>query len=203
MPIMYLLSPKEDKLFVIDLGADKVFAYDLNKDTGIISPDPKSDLKIAPGSGPRHLVFHPEKPFMYLVNELSSDIVTFDHSSGTYTKIQTINALPEDFAKTSYCAAIHISPDGDHLYASNRGHDSIAVFSICDDGILELCGHVSTNGKFPRDFAIDPSGRYLYAANQNSDDIVLFKLGKADGMPSPVGYTIDVPSPVCIKFCCF
>lgn len=197
------LSPKEDKLLVVDLGADKIFVYDFNKDSGLITPDPNGNVKISPGSGPRHLVFHPKKLFIYLVNELSSDIVSFDYSSYIFKKIQTIKTLPEDYIELSYCAAIHISPDGDHLYASNRGHDSIAVFSIGNDGLLELCGHTSTNGSYPRDFAIDPSGRFLYAANQYSSNIVLFEIDQENGIPSPTGYTVDVPDPVCIKYVIF
>ncbi len=197
------LTPDEKYLCAVDLGIDKIMVYDFDSTTGKLHPAKYPEVNIRPGSGPRHMVFHKSGRFAYLINELSSDIVAFEYSSdeGKFNEIQYISTLPAGYSGTNYCAAIHISPDGKYLYGSNRGHDSIAIFSIDqNNGKIRLIEIVSTRGSFPRDFQIDPSGKFLYAANQNSDSIVVFRILPEFGKIEPTGEVINVPSPVCIKF---
>jgi 6-phosphogluconolactonase len=147
--------------------------------------------------------FHPDGKYAYIVDELDSNIVVLRYLPEEYRfeKVQHISALPGSYAGTNYPAAIHLSPDGNYLYASNRGHDSIAVFGVDKaSGSLEPVSHVSTHGEFPRDFAIDPTGRYLFAANQKSDTIVSFAIIPETGGLEQYGSIINIPKPVCIKF---
>ena len=196
------LTPEENYLCAVDLGIDKIMVYQFDPAAGSLTLDEKRSAAIRPGSGPRHLAFHPNGKFVYLVNELSSDVVFLKYSIDfTFTAEQYISTLPEGYAGTNTCAAIHVSPDGRYLYASNRGHDSIAIYRIdAQTGKLEFVAHTPTDGKDPRDFAIDPTGKYLYAANQNSDTIVSFAIHQETGELQPLGQVISVPSPVCIKF---
>ena len=197
------LTPDEKYLCAVDLGIDKIMVYEFDSTTGKLHPSKHPEVNIRPGSGPRHMVFHQSGKFAYLINELSSDIVAYEYSSeeGKFNEIQYISTLPSVYKDFNNCAAIHISPDGKYLYGSNRGHDSIAIFSIDENtGKLELIETVSTQGSFPRDFQIDPTGKFLYAANQNSDSIVVFRILPESGIIEPTGEVINVPSPVCIKF---
>lgn len=211
------LTPEEKYLCAVDLGIDKVIIYELDKEKVRLIPVKELSPKIKPGSGPRHMTFHPDGRFAYVINELSSDIAVFKYhspcSSSKYDfshnssrnyifeEIQYISTLPEEYKDINYCAAIHVSSDGKYLYASNRGHDSIAIFKIDNcSGKLELISHTPTGGKFPRDFAIDPTGNFLFAANQNSDSIVSFKILPESGKLEQLDYITNVPAPVCIKF---
>ncbi|HOJ09553.1 MAG TPA: lactonase family protein [Clostridiales bacterium] len=205
------LTPDEKYLCAVDLGIDRIMVYDFDREKGRLYPSKHPEVIIKPASGPRHMAFHPSGKFAYLINELSSDIAAFEYSSsdGTFSEIQYISTLPgesnlpQELSKplVNYCSAIHISQDGQFLYGSNRGHDSIAIFKIDQlSGKLELTSITSTGGNFPRDFAIDPSGKFLYAANQNSDTIVVFRITQESGIIEPTGSIINVPDPVCIKF---
>ena len=191
-----------NNLCVVDLGMDKIITYNLNHTNEALVNCEKLSIEISAGSGPRHMEFHPNGKFAYLINELSSDILVFGYSpfGFSFRKIQTISALPEGYIEKNYCAAIHISQGGDFLYASNRGQDSIAVFKIDKlSGCLELIEHTSTMGEWPRDFAIDPTGKFLIAANQNSDTIVLYEIKGESGRLKPIE-SLYVPNPVCVKF---
>ena len=197
------LTPDEKFLCAVDLGIDKIIVYDFDSKTGKLYLSKHPEVIIRPGSGPRHMVFHQSGRFAYLINELSSDIVALEYSSeqGIFTELQYISSLPSGYNGISYCSAIHISPDGQFLYGSNRGHDSIAIFKINNNtGKLELVSIIPTGGSYPRDFGIDPSGKFLYAANQNSDTIVTFKISSETGIIEPTSSIINVPSPVCVKF---
>ncbi|MFN2156109.1 MAG: lactonase family protein, partial [Anaerolineae bacterium] len=159
-----------------------------------------------PGTGPRHLAFHPNGEFAYVIGELQSTVmaVRLDAGSGTLEQLQTISTLPEGTDVDNTCADVHISPSGRFLYGSNRGHDSIAAFRIDETtGRLSSIGHTSTQGKTPRNFGIDPSGRFLLAANQDSDSIVSFRIDGQSGELSPTGEVTSVPMPVCVLFATF
>ena len=186
-----------------DLGMDQVFIYHLDAADGQLRHNDPVGAKLAPGSGPRHLDFHPTKPLVYVINELGSTITTFawDGGAGTLRELQTVSTLPEGFAEATTCADIHVSPDGKFVYGSNRGHDSIASFAIdAASGTLTPLGHTPTGGRTPRGFVIDPGGQFLFVANQNTDTVVTFRLDRATGALTPTGQVTAVPSPVCLKF---
>ena len=124
----------------------------------------------------------------------------YDETNGILKEIQTISTLPEDFEGTNYCADVHVSPSGKFLYGSNRGHNSIVIYAIdVNTGKLKLVGHEPTQGKWPRNFAIDPTGTYLLAENQNTDNIVIFQIDNQTGRLIPTGNIVEIPTPVCIK----
>ena len=185
-----------------DLGLDKILVYAVDGSRARLAPQVLA-ASARPGAGPRHFAFHPSNRFGYSINELDSTVSAFAYQPerGELSEIQTLSALPEDFAGSSSGAAIHISPDGQFLYASNRGHDSLAMFSInASTGLLSLLGHEPTQGQTPRGFAINPTGAFLLAANQDSDSIVVFRIDQQTGRLAPTGQSVQVPSPVCVKF---
>lgn len=191
----------EKYLCVVDLGIDSVVMYDVDKSSRTLTPDNNLSVKIKAGSGPRHLEFHPEGKYLYVINELSSDIVVLKYckEDNKFEEVQTISTLSEEYNGTSYSAAIAISSDGNFLYASNRGDDSIAAYKIDKaTGMLTLIAHYSSQGKWPRDIKIDPTGNYVYAANQNSDSVACFKVNKSGELKFLE--SIKVQSPVCITF---
>ncbi len=186
--------------YVPDLGTDKVMIYGIAYQTGQLLPAQQPFVKIDGGSGPRHLVFHPYEMIMYVVNELSNTItsLTIDRVTGALTPFQTISTLPANYNGESYTADIHITPDAHLLYASNRGHNSLAIFEINpENGLLVPWGHEPVRGEFPRNFMIDSKGRYLHVANQNTSNIVSFKINPNNGQLTQV-QDIPVPTPVCI-----
>ncbi|HEX7294868.1 MAG TPA: lactonase family protein [Pyrinomonadaceae bacterium] len=186
--------------FAVDLGIDKIVVYRFDEKTGALTQH--STVPTKPGAGPRHLTFHDNNRFAYVINELDSTICsyTYDPKTGALTPQQTISTLPKGFADASFCADVHVSPDGKFVYGSNRGHNSIAVFAIDrNSGQLTLVEHVSTGGDWPRNFVIDPTGTYLLAANQRSDSIVTFRIDAATGKLAPTGQVTAVPAPVCLK----
>jgi 6-phosphogluconolactonase len=185
-----------------DLGTDKIQIFRPNPKTGKLVHNDPAFAAVHPGGGPRHFAFHPKKPVVYSINELDCTVTVFawDKVSGALRELQTITTLPRPYQPTDSCADIHVSADGKFLYGSNRGHDSIAIFAIGTDGKLTTVGNESTQGKTPRNFAIDPSGNFLFAANQNSNTIVAYKIDKKTGKLTPTGAKIEVPAPVCIIF---
>ena len=185
-----------------DLGIDKVMVYRFDSQQGKLLPHQPPFAQCAPGSGPRHIAFHPNGKYVYVIEELSStvELFAYDANAGTLKLLQRISTLPEGFQGTSTCADIHVHPSGRFLYGSNRGHDSIAIYAIDDKtGRLRLTGHESIQGKTPRNFAIDPSGAFLLAANQDSDTIVSFRIDQDTGALWPTGQTCRVSMPVCVK----
>jgi 6-phosphogluconolactonase len=198
-----VLSPDNRFLFVPDLGADRIRIFHFDPKSGVLSPNTPADVAVKPGAGPRHFTFSPDGHFAYLICEMGSLVVAYryDASAGSLTEIQTASTLPDGFAGENNCAEIEVGPGGRFLYASNRGHDSIAVFSIDrKTGKLERIQIESTHGRTPRNFAIDPTGRHLLAADQDSDRIVVFNRDSRSGKLSAAGKTVDVPSPVCLLF---
>ena len=197
-----MLSPDNKFLFTPDLGTDKVMIYRFDKVNGKLTPAAPPFITSLPGSGPRHLDFHPNNRFAYLIEEMTGTVNAFKYNNGKLTSIQHISAMPADFKGTLGSADIHVSKDGRFLYCSNRGDgNSITIFAInASTGKLTAAGYQSTMGKTPRNFNFDPSGNFLLVANQNSDNVVIFKIDKKTGLLTDTGKRIDVPNPVCVKW---
>lgn len=193
------LTP-DGRLVVCDLGTDIVYTYD-------VSAEGKLHLvarfEALPGTGPRHLVFHPNQKFAYLFGELANTVtvLSYDAVTGAFMSLQTISTLPTDFTEFSGGAAIRISRDGRFLYASNRGHNSIAVFGITEDGAnLHLVQLISTEGDHPRDFALDPTEAFIVCANQNTDNLTLYARDTQDGTLTLLEKDFFAPETVCVLF---
>lgn len=201
-PHSIIVDPSNRYVFVPDLGLDKIMIYMLDLEGGKLISDEQRYINVKPGSGPRHFTFHPNGRFAYLVNELNSTIVAYNYNvdDGSLRQLQTISTLPSKFKGLNYAADIHVSPSGRFLYASNRGHDSIAIYQIDEEtGILRNIGYTYTQGKWPRNFAIEPQGRFLIVANQQSNNLVSFQINEETGLLKPTGCRLQVPAPACIK----
>lgn len=186
--------------FAVDLGIDKVMIYRFDSRSGTLTNH--GEVQMKPGAGPRHLTFHPNNRYAYVINELDSTMtaLTYDSKRGVLQSKQTVSTIPAGFSAPSYCADLHVSPSGRFLYGSNRGHDSIVVFAIDKrSGELSMIEHVSTGGKWPRNFTIDPTGNFLLAANQRSDSVVTFHVDSKTGRLTPTGHIAEIPTPVCLK----
>ena len=197
------LSPDNRFALVDDLGLDELLVYRFDKAKGTLTPNDPKFAKLKDGAGPRHLALRPDGKFAYVVNELHSTVTVFsyDAAKGALQSLQTISTLPQDFSGQNDDAEVQVHPSGKFLYASNRGHDSIAVFAIHrDKGTLTPVQDVPTQGKKPRNFEIDPTGTLLFAANQASNNIVIFRIDGKSGKLTPTGQVLDVPAPVCVKF---
>jgi len=193
------LDAAERFAFAPDLGADRVFVYRFDSDMGTLTPHGAAPVE--PGSGPRHLAFHPKGRHAYVINELSNTIAVFgyDPAKGELAPLETVKTLPEGVTGTSYTAEVEVSPDGRFLYGSNRGHDSLVVFRIdAASGRLALAGHVPVGGAWPRHFTIEARGGVLLAAHQRSATIAFFRLDPASGMPKPIGASVAVDRPACL-----
>ena len=192
----------ENFAFATDLGIDKVMVYAVDKAAGQLSPVARFAAEVMPGAGPRHLALHPGGKFAYVIQELDNQItvMSYNNRNGSLKPLTTVSTLPADFSGRSYCADIHVHPNGKFLYGSNRGHNSIAVFTIAEDGGLTAIQHQAVGGDWPRNFTIDPTGNYLLVANQKSSNVVVFKIDQASGLLSETGTTADVPNPVCLVF---
>jgi len=197
-----VMDPTNRYVFVADLGIDKIMSYQLDIEGKQLVPNETPYLDLPRGSGPRHLVFHQNGRFAYVINELNSTItaLAYDEANGMFTIIHTISTLPEDFKGESQCAEICIAPSGNFLYGSNRGHDSLAIFAIDEDtGGVSTVGYQSTNGKTPRNFSIDPSGTFLLVANQDSNNIVTFRINPNTGTLQFIDKKSNIPKPVCLR----
>ena len=197
------LSPDNRFVFVPDLGLDQILSYRLDPAKATLTPNDPPFTPVTQGSGPRHFTFHPDGQSAYSLSEMGSLVTAFayDRSAGTLKPLQTISTLPKDFTGTNNSAELEVHPNGKFLYASNRGHDSIAVFAIDPRAhTLTFVEHVPTQGKMPRNFAIDPTGAFLLAANQNTNNIVVFRIDQSTGRLTPTGDNITTPLPVSILF---
>ncbi|MGE0887200.1 MAG: lactonase family protein [Blastocatellales bacterium] len=198
---MIKLDASGNFAFAPDLGIDKVMIYKV--DAAKAKLQPAGSVAVKPAAGPRHFDFHPTEKYGYVINELDSTVTAFsyDKAKGSLKELQTVSTLPADFKETNYCADLHVHPSGKFLYGSNRGHNSIAIFSIDGGtGKLTLIGHESTQGKWPRNFGIDPSGQFLLVANQQSDSVVTFRIDQQTGKLTATGQITEIPAPVCLKF---
>jgi 6-phosphogluconolactonase len=190
-------------VFVVDLGLDEVVVYRFDPAKGSLTPNDPSFAKLAPGAGPRHMALHPNGKFAYVLNEVNSTVTAFayDSKNGSFSALQTLSTIPKDFTAHNDTAEIVVHPSGKFLYASNRGRDSIAEFTIDPaKGTLMLAGNFPTQGKTPRNFALDPTGKFLLAANQESNNIVVFRIDQSTGALSFTGQVAQVPAPVDIVF---
>ena len=202
-PFAHCIDADPANRFVLsaDLGIDKVMIYRLDASQGTLAPQQPAFVKTVPGAGPRHLAFHPNGRFVYVINELNCTISVFryDSSRGSLESVQNVSTLPGGFTGENTAAEVAVHPSGRFLYGSNRGHDSIAIFAVDPDtGKLRSQGHQSTLGKMPRHFALDPSGRYLLAANQDSGNIVVFRIDPQSGLLHATGASAAIPMPVCV-----
>lgn len=193
-------SPDQKQVLVPDLGIDKVMAYDFDAATGRLTPSAQPFQATPPGSGPRHLAYHPNGKFVYTILELTSQVAVYGYENGTLTERQVISTLPADFTEKNTCADIHLSPDGKFLYGSNRGHNSLAIYSVnSQTGELTFVSHQPV-GKTPRNFSLDPGGKFLLVANQDSDNILIFRRNVRKGTLTPTPFEAKVSMPVCLKF---
>ncbi len=201
-PHAAVLSPNESYLYVPDLGADRVWIFRVDRAAKRLVPASPAFCQLAPASGPRHLCFHPMLPVAYVVNELDNTVaaLSWDRSSGALTPLEAaVSTLPSGFSGNSYCADIHCTPNGRFLYASNRGHDSLAGFAIDPvSGKLTPIGHYPTRGKFPRNFAIAPGGEWVLVANQHTDNLTAFRINA--GGELEFRWEQEAPVTVCIQF---
>jgi 6-phosphogluconolactonase len=198
-----ITDPSNHFVLSADLGADRVFVYRLDLDGKSLRHVDGGDAVMHPAAGPRHLAFHPTLPLVFVSNELDSTVATlrFDAQSGKLSPLDARSTLPTGWKGTNYPADIHVAPSGRTLYVSNRGHNSIAVFSVTPaTGTLALEQVVSTGGDWPRNFSLDPTGRWLLVANQQSDSVVVFARDQETGRLTPTRQRLAIPSPACLRF---
>jgi len=197
------LSPDNRFAYVADLGIDKIMIYRFDQETGELSNNQPAFFEAKPGAGPRHFTFHPNEKFAYLINELDNTILVlaFNAENGELKEVQNISTLPEQYQGESKTAEIKVHPNGRFLYASNRGHDSIAIYAIeSQTGKLELIDFQTSDIKNPRHFNIDASGQFCIVGNQDTNTILLFNINPENGLLIPGKTKFSVGEPVCIKF---
>ncbi len=204
-PHAHCILPDPANRFALaaDLGADRVFVYRLDLGGKSLPHVEGGDAVMRPGAGPRHIAFHPTLPLVFVANELDSTVATlrFDAERGALSPLDACSTVPAGWSGTNYPADIHVAASGRILYLSNRGHNSIAVFSVAESrGALVLDQTVSTEGDWPRNFSLDPTGRWLLAANQRSDSVVVFGRDPDNGRLTPTRQRIAIPRPVCLRF---
>ena len=196
-------DPSNRFVLAADLGVDRVFVYRLDVDGKTLRHVDGGDAVMRPGAGPRHIAFHPTLPLVFVANELDSTVATlrFDAERGRLSLLSTHSTIPPRAKGTNYPADIHVASSGRTLYVSNRGHNSVAVFSVAArTGALALEQVVPTKGNWPRNFTLHPTGRWLLVANQRSNSIVVFERNQDSGRLTPARSSIAVPSPVCLHF---
>jgi 6-phosphogluconolactonase len=204
-PHAHCILPDPSNRFVLaaDLGVDRVFVYRLDVESKSLRYVEAGDGVMRPGAGPRHIAFHPTLPLVFVANELDSTVamLRFDAERGALSLFETHSTVPAGWTGTNYPADIHVASDGRTLYVSNRGHNSIAVFSVAESsGALRLDQVISSGGDWPRNFSLDPSERWLLVANQRSDSVVVFRRDPDSGRLTPTRQRISIPSPVCLRF---
>lgn len=197
------VDPTNKFVMVNDLGCDKIFVYKLDAEAGKLTANDPPSVSLHPGAGPRHFSFHPNGKYAYCNNEmqLTATAFSYDSAKGVLSQLGTWTTVPDGTGfegnSTAECLC---HPSGKFVYVSNRGPNSIAIFQVQDDGTLKPAGFESTQGEIPRNFGITPDGKQLLAANQNSGTIVFFAIDQETGDLTPTGKTVNVPSPVCVRF---
>ncbi|GGH84344.1 6-phosphogluconolactonase [Pullulanibacillus pueri] len=196
-PHTIVTIPGTTDRLVTDLGTDHLYVYRSETPDGHWSLHDEVD--VVPGSGPRHVAFHPTQPVIYVIQELKSSITVYrQDEEGTLALVETVSTLPKGFTDENTASDIHVSEDGHFLYASNRGHDSIAAFQIGEKGTLDCIGHTATLGQTPRNFLLIPNSDFMLVANQDSDTIVVMKI-TTQGLPKPTGSQYTIEKPVCLQ----
>ncbi|MEO6284167.1 MAG: lactonase family protein [Dyadobacter sp.] len=203
-PHMHSVIPSADGKFIYasDLGIDKIMVYSVDQKTGQLTPGAVPYAEVKAGDGPRHFAIHPNGNFGYSACELASVVNSFSivKGSGALVPLERVTMLPGDFTGKSYAADIHFSPDGKFLYASNRGHESLAIYGVnAKTGKLTVAGHAETHGKHPRNFLVDQKGEFVIATNRDNDTVVFFKRNSSTGQLTYTGKEISIPTPVCVK----
>ena len=198
-----IVTDRNDKFaFVCDLGLDKVLVFKFDRSKGSLAANDPPFSTVKPGSGPRHIAFHPNGRFAYVINEMAATVTAFayDHARGVLSEIEDQPLLPKDFKGQNTAAEVAVHPSGKFVYASNRGDDSIVVFR-CDPatGRLAFVERASSEGKTPRHFEIDPTGAFLLAANQSSGTIIVFRIEPKTGRLQPTGNKTVADAPTCVK----
>ena len=195
-----VVSPDNRFVYVADLGLDQILGYRLNDSGAQLIPATQPFVRTIPGAGPRHLTFHPNKQHMYVINELANSITAFDYDSnnGLLIERQTLSTLPDDFEGTSHCADLKITPDGQFLYGTNRGHDSIATYRLDDKGDMTLLRIETSLGSSPQNLAITRDGKFLICANMGGNNVIVFDIDSVTGKITPVGNPLAITGPSCI-----
>jgi 6-phosphogluconolactonase len=198
----FAVTPDNRFALAADLATDRIVAYRFDERTGTLAPHDPAAAHAKPGSGPRHIAWHPDGGQFYLVQELSNEVTRYswDAQRGIATAQDTVPTLPADFTGTNTAAEIAVHPSARFLYASNRGHDSIVLIHLDETGRMSVGAHVSSRGKVPRHFAFDPTARWLIVTNQGSDSIVVFGLDEWSGELTPHGAPVRLPKPGSIAF---
>ena len=206
-PHAHFIDVSPDNRFVLtaDLGLDQVLSYRFDAAKGTLTPNNPPFATLKPGSGPRHLAFHPSGKFVFVNGEMSATLTSFsyDAATGAMKEVNTVSTLPGDFSGAKSTAEVQVDRAGRNVYVSNRGHDSIASFSVNPStGMLMPTGHTPTGGRTPRYFTLDPSGNFLLAGNQDSDTVTVFRVDQKTGHPTatPIETLRDVPHAVSIVF---
>jgi 6-phosphogluconolactonase len=196
------LAPDNRFALAADLGLDKILVYRFNPQNGSLKPNQPPFAATPAGGGPRHLAFARDGNSVFVNNEMLSSVTSYSYApkTGTLKQKQTISTLPTDWKGNNSTAEIQAHPSGKFVYCSNRGHNSIAVFSVDSEGKMQHVENESTRGRTPRNFGIDPTGSYLIAANQDSDTLAIFRIIPATGELEPLGEPVAAPKPVCVKF---
>ncbi|MEM7530589.1 MAG: lactonase family protein [Chloroflexota bacterium] len=195
------ITPDGTHAYAADLGMDKLMSYQLDPATAQLSPSTQPYATAKAGSGPRHFVIHPNERHAYTVNELDNSVsmYEYDRSQRSLLEQQWISTVPDTFEGVSHCADIQITPNGRFLYASNRGHDSIAIFEVGDEGKLTRIGIEPSGGEQPQNLAITPDGSLLLCANMSGGCVTTFRIDAETGQMTPVGEPVAMPMPSCIK----
>lgn len=195
-----ITSPDDRFAFAADLGIDKILCYRLNSKRAGLSPNKQPFVRTLPGAGPRHLVFHPDGQHLYAINELSNSVThfAFDKQAGFLVELSTVNTLPDGYDELTHCADLKITPDGRFLYATNRGHDSLAIFEIMKSGELKSIDIVSSHGGGPQNLAITGDGRWLLCANMPGNNLAVFRINAQTGQLTLQGEPVEMPMPSCI-----
>jgi 6-phosphogluconolactonase (cycloisomerase 2 family) len=186
----------------VDLGLDQIFVWKFDDQKGALIPNDPSAISLPPGDGPRHFFFHPNGRWLYSIQEEGSNIVMFDYDAqkGRLAARQAVSSLPPGFAGSNFCSEIMVSADGRFLYAGNRLHDSIAIFSVGATGALTYIGEQWSRGNYPRSFNFDPTGRFLYSCNQRGDNLAVFSVDRKTGGLAFTGHYTPVGNPSIIVF---
>ena len=199
---MIQADPSGRHVIHVDLGLDRIFVWKFDEQRGVLTPNEPASVSLPPGDGPRHFHFHPNGRWLYSIQEEGSTVVLFDYeaASGRLSARQTISSLPPGFAGSNFCSEILVSADGRHVYAGNRLHDTIGIFSVGPDGALTYVGEEWTRGNYPRSFTFDPTGRFLYCCNQRGDTIAVFRVDRTTGALAFTGHYAPVGNPSHIVF---
>src|SRR5258706_2140426 len=189
-------------VFHADLGLDRIFVWKFDDRTGVLTPNDPHSVSFPPGDGPRHFSFHPNGRWCYSIQEEGSNVVLFDFNAmtGSLVARQTISTLPPGFAGSNFCSEILVSGDGRFVYAGNRLHDSVGIFSVGKHGELTFVGEEWTRGNYPRSFTFDPTGEFFYVCNQRADNVAVFRVNRNTGRLSFTGHYTPVGNPSHIAF---